>query len=361
MGEHIYLYRRLLVGAYGPPEGSAKGFTVLGHDSSSGTLRTLGAGPELNSPSFLAFSPDAAVVYATSEQSDGRVSAFRWRRSDVPADPGSFTALGEASTGGEAPCHVAVHPSGRFLFSANYSSGSVAVHRLSDDGGIGELTDLAEVSGSGPDPDRQVAPHAHMVAVAPAGHEIAVADLGSDRVWRFGLDRGSGRLSALDPPLVLPPGSGTRQVLFVDDGRRVVTLGELDGSVAVADWPPRTDATVVSTPGATTDLAPGGLAAALVTADGRRFYCSHRGADRIAVLDRQADAVKVVAEFDCAGAWPRHLSLAGDVLYVANQHSNAVAAIGLRADGRTPSSVTTATLPSPTCVLLEPRKDGPSV
>ena len=36
--------------------------------------------------------------------------------------------LGSRSTGGAAPCHLSVHPGGRWLLSANYGSGSVAVH-----------------------------------------------------------------------------------------------------------------------------------------------------------------------------------------------------------------------------------------
>ena len=38
--------------------------------------------------------------------------------------------LGSRSTGGAAPCHLSVHPSGRWLLSANYGTGSVAVHPI---------------------------------------------------------------------------------------------------------------------------------------------------------------------------------------------------------------------------------------
>lgn len=321
-----------------------------------GALCSLGVAAETESPSFLALSPDRPVVYAVNERTEGNVVAFRWQPWPDFGDRGPLEALGSRSTEGADPCHLVVHPGGRYLLSANYSSGSVAVHRLKADGGIGALTELRALTGRGPDPQRQESAHAHMIALHPVSGEIAVADLGSDRVWRFALDLTTGRLSDVLPALSLPPGSGTRQVVFLDGGRRAATLGELDGSVGVATWPPSGEEPARSKPAFSAPLPPVNLAAALtVSSDGRRLYCSHRGADRITVLGVLGRGeVRVSAEFSAAGSWPRHIGLVDHHLYVANQRSDSVAAITLSEDGLRATTATTCSVPSPACVLASP-------
>ncbi len=64
-------------------------------------------------------------LYAAGEESDGQVWALRL----APGGRG-LGVLGSATTGGAHPCHLAVDRSGRVLLTANYTSGSVAVHRL---------------------------------------------------------------------------------------------------------------------------------------------------------------------------------------------------------------------------------------
>ncbi|WP_028923233.1 lactonase family protein [Pseudonocardia acaciae] len=338
---------RLFVGAYGPPEGTAAGISIVEHDPDRASLTPLGTVAETPSPSFLTLSPDGRTLYAVNELDHGAVSAFR-------LDGTVLAPLGRATTGGAHPCHLVVHPSGRYLLTANYTSGSVAVHRLGADGAIGALTDLVELTGSGPHPRRQDRAHAHMVTPGADGREVAVADLGSDRVWRLALDAETGRLSALGPPLVAPPGSGPRQVVFSPDGRTAYVLGELDGSITAGAWPP--PGTTASLRAAAGPLPPGSLAAALVAApDGRRLYASHRGADRITVLDVHGTVgtvgtvVRPVADLPAHGRWPRHLALGPHGhLYVANQRSDTVCAVALDE----PAAAAVAPSPSPSCILV---------
>ena len=76
------------------------------------------------SPSWIARHPELPVLYAVEETDEGRVHA--WPLEDgVPA---SRSARGE--TGGSEPAHLAVDSTGRFLITANYSGGSISVHRL---------------------------------------------------------------------------------------------------------------------------------------------------------------------------------------------------------------------------------------
>jgi 6-phosphogluconolactonase (cycloisomerase 2 family) len=121
---------------------------------------TVRPGPTATNPSYLALSP-AGVLYAAMESRGGAIGAFA-----VEGD--ALRPLGERPTGGRGTCHVSVHPSGQFVLSADYASGTIAVHSIEPDGSLGQRTDLVQHEGSGPDPDRQRSPHAHMIVRIPA-------------------------------------------------------------------------------------------------------------------------------------------------------------------------------------------------
>ncbi|MCV4566898.1 lactonase family protein, partial [Escherichia coli] len=50
-------------------------------------------------------------------------------------------------SGGAGPTYVSLHPSGRYLFVANYFGGSVAVLPIQADGRLGDATDIQNDSG----------------------------------------------------------------------------------------------------------------------------------------------------------------------------------------------------------------------
>ncbi len=333
----------LLVGGYTPPTGGGHGI-VLVQRGDGLTYRGVLAATE--SPSFLAVSADGNRVYAVNETDPGRVSAFG--RTGSRAEP-QLEPLGSQATGGAHPCHLALHPSGRLLAVANYSSGSVAIHPLDGDGAVRPHAQLLRLHGGGPNAERQDGPHAHQVSFAGGGDELIVADLGSDRLWRYH-DRAGGYV--LVDEVSLPAGSGARQLLLDTAAGRGYVLGELDNSVSTLQWglPARLLSSVA---GHAEPLAPGALSAGLIF--GPRpglLYASHRGADRITVLRQDGGGVTPVADFDSFGRSPRHLTLVGDRLYIANQLSHTLAEAPVAKDTGLPAGpVRTLELPSPSCVL----------
>jgi len=328
----------LLIGGYTPPMGDGQGIGLVA--VRGGALLDLGLLAATESPSYLAVSADGDRVYAVNETDPGRVSAFE--------QPGR-TPLGSQPTGGAHPCHLALHPSGRLLAVANYSSGSVAIHPLAEDGAVLPHAQLLRLHGSGPNTERQSGPHAHQVTFAAGGDELVVADLGSDRLWRH---RRQATGFAEVEAVRLPTGSGTRQLLLDPAAGRGYVLGELDSSVSTLDWqqPARL---LSSAAGHAEPLPDGALAAALI--NGPRpglLYASHRGADRVTVLRQDADGVTALADFPCYGRSPRHLALSGGRLYIANQLSNTLVGVPVAVDTGLPDgSVTTLPSPSPSCVL----------
>ncbi|HEX8079163.1 MAG TPA: lactonase family protein [Jatrophihabitans sp.] len=334
----------LLVGGYTPPTGAGQG--ILLAQQRDGGLAERGLSVATESPSFLAISADGNRVYAVNETDPGRVSAFG--RTGSRAAPG-LRPLGGQPTGGAHPCHLALHPSGRLLAVANYSSGSVAIHPLDDGGAVRPHAQLLRLRGSGPNIERQDGPHAHQVSFAAGGAELIVADLGSDRLWRYHQQAGG---YVLVDEVSLPAGSGPRQLLLDPAAGRGYVLGELDNSISTLEW--RLPARLLSSvAGHAEPLTPGTLSAALIFGpQPGLLYASHRGADRITVLRQDGDGVTPVADFDSHGQSPRHLSLSGDRLYIANQLSDTLAGVPVARDTGLPAGpVSSLRVPSPSCVL----------
>jgi len=315
---------RLLIGGYSGDKGDGSGITVLEDGAIAATVPA-------QSPSWLARHPRLPVLYAVEEADSGRVHA--WRLDDgVPAEE-----LGSGDTGGAEPAHLAVDSTGRFLITANYTGGSISVHRLDADGGIGERTDLVQHDRHGQH-ERQERAHPHMIEAVEGG--LLVVDLGGDAIYRYHLTD-DGRLNQEDV-ISAPPGSGPRHVLQVGD--RYYVTAELSGELLVytADWQlagvlPASTADGLNQP---SELA----------SDGRFLYLANRGPNTISVFDLDGDLPRYVTEVP-AGDWPRHIALDDSTLYIANEQSHQV--MVMRIDGATgiPALEHAIQVPSPTIVL----------
>ncbi|WP_457972810.1 lactonase family protein [Arthrobacter sp. D1-17] len=92
-----------------------------------GTLIWRGTAVKADSPSFLAVHPSLPLVYAVGESTQS-VQAYR-RRGEY-----GLEAIGEPWPAGEAACHVAVSPEGKFLIVACWGDGQVLLFELDADG-----------------------------------------------------------------------------------------------------------------------------------------------------------------------------------------------------------------------------------
>lgn len=339
MGGMVTLY----IGSYTPDSsggGSGVGISRLAADPGSGALRADGPVTPVPGPSYLAWHPSGRFLYATSECPDGAVSAFAVAGAEL-------RPLGSRPTGGADPCHLSVDPTGRWLVTANYTSGSVAVHPIGDDGALGERTALVQHTGSGPVADRQEGPHAHQARFDPTGEYLLVNDLGTDTITTYGL--AGGTLAAVTATS-LPPGTGPRHLVFT--GNRVHVAGELASTVTTFDYRAGALSPVGSVPSTAHrrggDNFPSEIAA---SADARFVYVANRGEDTVTAFAAGDTGLTAIAEVPCGGEWPRHLALAAGHLYVANQYSGDVAIFRLDPDTGIPAQTGSHPLPSPACVL----------
>ncbi|MGA5472842.1 lactonase family protein [Streptomyces arboris] len=229
--------RPLLLGTYTSAEGGGTGIGTAAYDTATGALASGPVITGVENPSYLALHPSGATVYAVAEQDAGAVTAV------ALAPDGTYDVLGTRPTCGSGPTHLSVHPSGRWLLSANYTSGSVAVHPIAQDGSLGERTDLVTHSSPPPGPG-QNGPHAHQIVTSPDGGHILAVDLGTDTVYTYRLDESAGTLTEVSRA-ALAPGSGPRHLTFhpggsltryaVEDGGAALRL--LDTVPAGGDWP----------------------------------------------------------------------------------------------------------------------------
>jgi 6-phosphogluconolactonase len=331
---------RIYVGSYTSQPGAGDGIGFGPLDAIELVVTTA-------DPSFLVRSADGRFLYATGEMHGGRVSAFA-----IQPD-GGLEFVNEQPSGGADPCHLDIDPSGRYLLSANYTSGSVAIHPIGADGSLGEATQFLQREGTGPNQERQEGPHAHQIAFDRSGAYVFDIDLGSDTVYSSTLTE-DGRLEEVDR-LHIHPGAGPRHMVFHPRAGAAYVINELDSTLTVCGYADG-KLQVVQTASTRPADSPGENypAELLISADGRFLYGSNRGDNTIAVFAIAADGLSVdlVQTIGSGGDWPRHLAFSNDGtrLYAANERSDQIATFSIE-DGRLTQDGDPVSWPKPVCIL----------
>ena len=279
------------VGSYTPD-----GLACVDVDPNTGALFGVSTVPGVPDASWLTCSPDGRHLYAANETAAGSVTVL---------DAKTLAVQGVWPTGGDSPTHLSVHPTGRFLLVAHYGSGTVAVLRLDEDGGVGPITDL--VPGV----------HAHQVGTDPSGQWVVSVDLGTDSVDVRQLDLDTGKLHHHQR---FTAGPGPRHLIWHPDGRRAFLVCENAPQVIACDWNAGT-----LTVGAVLSLAAAGHPGeGVVSADGRFLYVTNRGPNTVDTFDLAG--LRLLGSVPVGGDWPRHAALDPSErwLYVSNQRSGTV-------------------------------------
>ncbi|MDQ6871821.1 MAG: lactonase family protein [Gemmatimonadota bacterium] len=349
----------LYIGTY-TEGGRTDGIHLVHMDRRSGKLRRVGSVDAGANPSFLAIHPTGSVLYAVNEiekydgKASGAVSAFA-----IARDTGALTRRNQQASEGSAPCYVSVDRSGRVVLVANYDGGSVALLPIQADGSLAPATQAVQHTGSGPNRERQAAPHAHCVVADPSNRFVLATDLGADRVFVYGLDLERQSLLRVEGgTAVMRPGAGPRHIAFHPTLPLVFVANELDSTVVTLRFDAVSGALA---PLDTRSSVPAGWTGTNYPADihvapsGRTLYVSNRGHNSIAVFSiaGSTGALALSQIISTEGDWPRNFSLdpSGRWLLVANQRSNSI--VVFRRDEESGKLTTThqqIAIPSPACL-----------
>ncbi len=312
----------------------AKGIYRGKFDSGSGKLSGIELAAEIRSPGFLALHPSGGSLYAVA---GGDVAAFEI------ADGGALKLLNKSGIGDGGAAHVAVHPSGGLLMTAQYGGGSVAVFPLAADGAVGERMQLIEhEGGSGVVKGRQDAPHPHWCGFSPDGRFAFVPDLGMDGINLYEVE-----LAPTGEPTGLKrigiamsvPGGGPRHMRFSADGKFIFLLNELSLSVTTFSYDAATGTleklgTVAALSEEVKSKETFNSASEILVHPGGKFvYSANRGHDSVTVYraNPASGTLEVLEVEPIRGAWPRNINLdpSGRWLLAAGADSNTISVFAI--------------------------------
>jgi 6-phosphogluconolactonase len=349
----------VFVGTY-TTKTESKGIYAYEFDVDTGNLTPKGVAAETPDPSWVAVHPNGKFLYAANEAGKAStVSAFA-----VDAKSAKLTLLNQIPSLGEDPCYLSFDKTGKYVLVANYSSGTVAVFPILADGRLGEHTALVKDQGiTGPNKERQEAPHAHWIETSSDNRFVLVADLGLDEVLVHKFDATSGTLTPNEPAFArLKAGSGPRHAVFHPNGKFVFAVSELSSTATSFEYNAKKG--TLKEIGTASTLPPGfsgrnDVAEAAVHTNGKFLYVSNRGNDSIAILsiDPAKGTLAPVGGIATGGKEPRHFAIdpSGKYLLAENQFSNNIVVFKIDAatGGLTPTGQVVE-VPSPADIAFLP-------
>lgn len=331
--------------AAGEPSGNALHTCRL---DASGAAINIVSSLELssNSPGYLALARSRSREHILYTASGEEISWFSI------SDENQLALRGSTPTGIDGASHLCTDSTMRFLFTANYGSGTVSSLPIAEDGAPGDATVYSHGPGAhagaegqwsdGPQ-FRQESAHPHGVVVC--GGQLYVADLGTNQVVCWTIDYDDKVLRAASA-ITLHDLAGPRHIQFTSNGELGFVLNELDNTVSVLqrDAAKEGELSLVQTlsslpqgwADAHTDPAtfpnevyskPSHASELLLSPDDRFVYASNRGHDSIAVFAIEASSRALTAlQFEPTRGripWVFCLSADGRYVVVQNNHTRA--------------------------------------
>jgi 6-phosphogluconolactonase len=343
LAEHVYIGT------------SGKGIYLADFDAKAGKLSAPAMIADAEAPSYLTIHPDGKYLYAVNEVKNGTLSAF-----SIEGGSGKLTLLNSSSVKSSGPCYVALDKAGHWAITANYSGGSITVLPIESGGRLGDATEFIQHKGSGPNRDRQTAPHPHWAGFVPKSNLVLVTDLGIDTIAIYNFDPKKGTLTVGNPAfMTIPPGSGPRHAVMHPNGKFFYVNTELTSFITEYYFEAEMKRfTAINTVSTLPEGFKGENTGAEIAIDskGKYVYASNRGDDSIAVFsvtDLKRGTLKLEQHISTGGKTPRQFEIdpSGHWLLAGNQGSDTITIFSIDASsGKLTAAGNVAGVPKPTCI-----------
>ena len=313
----------------------------------------------------------------------------------------------EMPSGGADPCHLSLDGRENFLMAANYTSGSLAVFALDQQGHLQERcdfwqhtprrTDKTQGQGNSQqsrkaknpqenpfkvNPLRQEGPHVHFSE--EAGELLWSTDLGLDQVFGYQIDYEQKKLTDTGIRLQLPDGYGPRHLAFWHEDMAVIyVLCELSNRIVVfaekvqeegseetekaaekkvsetgtekmdrERFENTSEYTILQDISTLPEGYHGESTASAIRLYGGFLFAANRGDDSIAMYEIQKDGTLTLCCIKkTGGRTPRDFQIFSDYLVVANQESDSLTVLHInRKEKRLERTAIHADVIKPTCV-----------
>lgn len=321
----------VFVGTYtknmGWVNGKAKGIYTCHMNNLTGELTVVDSTTDIQNPSFLTISPDKKYLYAVAENGVDALARYGSVVAYKITEGGKLLKINEIPSYGAAPCFISTDKKGKFVFVANYSTGTIASYGVKADGGLTDSICVIKEAGK--------APLAHQIFESPDASSVFVIDKGADKIFIY--DKAiSGKLTFKNS-VATAEGAGPRHFDFAPNLKFGYVINELSSTINAYSFNAikneLKELQSIST--LPSDFKGQNTCAEIaVHPNGRFVYGSNRGHNSIAIFKIKDDGtLESVGYEPTQGNTPRNFMISpdGQLLLAANQNSDNVVAFSIDA------------------------------
>jgi 6-phosphogluconolactonase len=315
----------LFVGTY--TSGKSEGIYVYKFNANDGSVKFISNIKTYN-PSYLTTSADEKFVYSVNQNGNDKpneTSAFNFNK-----QTGALSFINKQNVNGVGPCYITVDKNNTWLFTANYTSGSLSALPINKDGSIGELKQLIKHEGNSSVKGRQDAAHVHTTVFSPDEKYLFVTDLGMDKITRYNFNSTSSQpLTTTSDSLINSfAGNGPRHIAFHPNNKFVYVINELSGTIDAFNYKNNKTKLLQTISTDTSNRKDKGSGDIHISPDGKFLYASNRGNDNTISafrIDKKGKLALIDVQ-STQGKTPRNFMIdpTGNYVLVANQNSNSI-------------------------------------
>ena len=310
------------------------------------------------SPSFIDVSPNGKFLFSVNREglSDkkewGSITSY-----SIDQETGKLNITGNTYSFGESPCHVSVHPSGKFIFVSHYKGGNFVVLPVDSIGMVGEPTANVQLKGKGSVLPLQDQPHTHSSVPSKDGKFLYVSDLGLDKILIYAFDEETGTVTPASQPFIRTiPGAGPRHFVFNPSGKIAFSAEEISSSICSYSVNKKSgELELIQRLPALPSAFYGDNSSADVhtSHDGEIVYISNRGYNGLAIFKVSSNGeMKNIGFMPTIGERPRSFmpDPLGFFMLVANRDSDEINIFIIDKDGMLFDTSGYLPVPSPVCI-----------